>query len=293
MDGKTKKRKERHDHIHNKYMEKLERRKKRKKLEKELGENAPPKQVPKTLETLRTPDETFVQEGDEEIQKDEEEDEWANYYKEEVTPKLMITTCQNPNKATKKFVRELRSVWPTAKFYPRKNKRIKFLTKLAIKKNYTDLMIITEQHKEPYNMIISHLPHGPTAFFRISGVILRKDLEEPAAPTTHVPELNLKNFTTRLGRRVSRMLRSMFPIAPNLKGRSIATFHNQRDFVFFRLHRYIFDSLEAVRIQEIGPRFTLRLKNLLNGLFDTKNGEYEWAYHKKEMGGKDRRMFNL
>ena len=40
-------------------------------------------------------------------------------------------------------------------------------------------------------------------------------------------------------------------------------------------------------------RFTLRLKALQAGLWDRQFGEYEWAYHKKEMGGKDRKMFNL
>jgi len=38
------------------------------------------------------------------------------------------------------------------------------------------------------------------------------------------------------------------------------TFHNQRDFLFFRQHRYIFDSTEKVRLQELGPRFTLKVR---------------------------------
>lgn len=28
---------------------------------------------------------------------------------------------------------------------------------------------------------------------------------------------------------------------------------------------------------ELGPRFTLRLKSLQKGTFDTKNGEFEWV----------------
>lgn len=50
--------------------------------------------------------------------------------------------------------------------------------------------------------------------------------------------------------------------------------------VFFLINyqRYEFKNGEKVKIQEIGPRFTLKLKWLQNGTFDTKYGEYEWIY---------------
>ena len=56
--------------------------------------------------------------------------------------------------------------------------------------------------------------------------------------------------------------------------------HNQRDFIFFRHHRYIFEekgegSKKRViaRLQELGPRFTLKVKGLQLGTFDTMHGE--------------------
>lgn len=52
--------------------------------------------------------------------------------------------------------------------------------------------------------------------------------------TTHKPELVLNNFGTRLGRRVGRMFASLFSQDPAFRGRRVVTFHNQRDFVFFR-----------------------------------------------------------
>jgi ribosome production factor 1 len=39
-----------------------------------------------------------------------------------------------------------------------------------------------------------------------------------------------------------------------------------------------------------GPQFTLKLKWLQHGTFDTKYGEYEWI-HKKELGTSRRRFF--
>ena len=70
--------------------------------------------------------------------------------------------------------------------------------------------------------------------------------------------------------------------------------HNQRDFVFFRHHRYIFEQKEergqvSARLQELGPRFTLRLKSLQLGTFDTQHGEYEWKY-KPELDTSRRRF---
>jgi hypothetical protein len=48
------------------------------------------------------------------------------------------------------------------------------------------------------------------------------------------PELVLNNFGTRLGHRAGRMLASLFHQDPQFRSRQVATFHNQRDFIFFR-----------------------------------------------------------
>ena len=56
--------------------------------------------------------------------------------------------------------------------------------------------------------------------------------------SSHRPEVILNNFNTRLGHSVGRMLASLFNADPNYSGRRVVTFHNQRDFIFFRQHRY-------------------------------------------------------
>ena len=73
-----------------------------------------------------------------------------------------------------------------------------------------------------------------------------------------------------------------------------------------RHHRYIFEEKESKakqdakqqpaavvqsRLQELGPRFTLKLLSLQKGTFDSKYGEFEWV-HKKEMDT-SRRRFHL
>jgi ribosome production factor 1 len=88
-------------------------------------------------------------------------------------------------------------------------------------------------------LLIIGLPNGPTAHFKLSNLVLRKDIKNHGNPTSHQPELVLNNFTTRLGNRVGRFFQSLFPPDPNFRGRRVVTFHNQRDFIFFRHHRYI------------------------------------------------------
>lgn len=46
------------------------------------------------------------------------------------------------------------------------------------------------------------------------------------------------------------------------------------------------------RLQELGPRFTLKLQALQKGTFDSKGGEFEWVHNRKEMDT-SRRRFHL
>ncbi|EKG01621.1 hypothetical protein TCSYLVIO_007381 [Trypanosoma cruzi] len=258
------------------------RREARERERKQLKENAPAKAIPKTKERLRRPDVTIVEEKDDaEIVRDEADDEFAAYYKEARKPSILITTGEHPCFRTKQFVKEALWLFPNSTYRPRKDYTLKEITQFCINREFTDLVVITDRLKEPYNLIISHLPEGPTATFRLSNFMAHAQLKDPAPRTEHYPELIFKNFDTRLGRRIHRMLECLFPATRDYAGRAVATFHNQRDYIFMRTHRYIFDSLEAVRIQEMGPRFTMRLLSLQLGTFDTQFGEYEW-FRKKE-----------
>jgi ribosome production factor 1 len=91
--------------------------------------------------------------------------------------------------------------------------------------------------------------------------------------------------------RIGRFFNALLPHDPEFKGRRVVTIHNQRDFIFFRQHRYEFEDSENCKLQEIGPRFTLRLQKLQLGIYDTKFGEYEW-FHNKLMDD-SRRRFHL
>ncbi|KIH56542.1 brix domain protein, partial [Ancylostoma duodenale] len=127
-------------------------------------------------------------------------------------------------------------------------------------------------------IIFCHLPEGPTAYFKINSLRFTKDIPRAGESTSHYPEVILNNFNTRLGHTTARMFACLFPHDPKFTGRRVVTFHNQRDYVFFRHHRYEFKKEgQKAALLELGPRFTLRLKWLQKGTFDTKWGEFEWV----------------
>lgn len=69
------------------------------------------------------------------------------------------------------------------------------------------------------------------------------------------------------------MFAQLFPSLPQFRGRQVATLHNQRDFLFFRRHRYAFTSPTSAKLQEIGPRFTLKLRWMRKGLPAVRAGD--------------------
>lgn len=186
------------------------------------------------------------------------------------SPHLLSANARShPAEAVREFVKELLNVFPGAEYRPRAKAQGAGLGKIcrwARARRYDAVLVIGESNKKPCSLTLVALPLGPTALFRLTSVSLGKDIFGHARPTPHTPELVLNNFTTALGHRVGRLLQHLFPLVPQLEGRQVVTAHNQRDFIFFRRHRYEFRSPEKAALQEIGPRFTLKLHSLTSGL---------------------------
>ena len=104
-------RERRHKHYQNlkreKKKDKKKRREERQKLAKALGDDAPPKLVPKTIESMREADETTVKssntEEDEEVKWDIGNDEFKDYFSKSCEPKVLITTGDNPHSVSQNF----------------------------------------------------------------------------------------------------------------------------------------------------------------------------------------------
>ncbi|GAV69932.1 LOW QUALITY PROTEIN: Brix domain-containing protein [Cephalotus follicularis] len=314
-------------HAKLKQQKKLEKRNKLKgrdaqKQALELGQEPPPSMVPRTIENTRELDETVCKPDDEELFADNDADEFGSILKREHTPNILITSCRFNSSRGPAFIQDLLRVIPNAHYYKRGTYDLKQIVEYANKEEFTSIIVVHTNHREPDALLIICLPEGPTARFKLSRLVLCKDIKNHGNPTSHQPELVLANFTTCLGHRIgrfdpitflfiwfapSRMVQSLFPQDPDFRGRRVVTFHSQRDFILSS--RYIFETKESKLIdpkvkandgneqyfillyeQECGPRFTLKLISLQRGTFDTKGREFEWV-HKPEMDTSGRRFF--
>ncbi|KAJ2921196.1 hypothetical protein H1R20_g15898, partial [Candolleomyces eurysporus] len=216
-------------------------------------------------------------------------DPFASYFNSiddpTLPPKVLITTSFKASKSTYEFCDELVGVFPGAEFRRRKKGKGFEMGRIAgwaADRDYKHLLVVNEDMKKPSTpstftllsllvpelvlhadaITLVHLPNGPTAYFKLTSVELTRQIFGHARATPHYPELILNGFVTRLGHAVGRMFQTTFPPLPEFQGRQVVTLHNQRDFIFFRRHRYAFRSPEKVALQEIGPRFTLKLRSL-------------------------------
>ena len=227
--------------------------------------------------------------------------------KSEKEPKVLVTTSIN---ATTHFEAQLlTSIFPnseyirrTAHFHSYKYS-IREISKYAASRDYTTVVVLNEEYKKPKGLDIVHLPNGPMFHFSISNWVEGRKIPGHGNPTNHYPELILNGFKTPLGILAAHLFKSLFPQRPEIQGRQVVTLHNQRDYVFFRRHRYVFRDkrateksiqgsdgkpmrgVEEIRagLQEIGPRFTLKLRRIDKGIQRASGQEWEWKAHDEKV----------
>ncbi|KAI5790285.1 anticodon-binding protein [Geopyxis carbonaria] len=218
-------------------------------------------------------------------------------------PHILLTTSRNNHVHAQ--AEELAALFPNTTYVPRHAElSVREIAKVAAapktidpatgepRKPYTHLIVASVDAKIIDALTIIVLPSGPSFRFSLSNYVPAKRISGHGRPTSHVPELILNNFLTPLGRNTAGLFQSLFPQLPEFKGRQVVTLHNQRDFIFFRRHRYVFrdkkerekevgfglDTTRAdggkgmeglgvkVGLQELGPRMTLKLRRVQKGV---------------------------
>lgn len=228
-------------------------------------------------------------------------------------PKILITTSLNSTLHHEgKILTQLfpNSVYIRRTAHAHSHKfSIREIAQFASNREYTTLVILQEDAKKPAGLDIVHLPKGPMFHFSISNWVEGKRIPGHGNPTEHWPELILNNFRTPLGLLTAHLFRTLFPPQPDIEGRQVVTLHNQRDYIFVRRHRYVFrekretekavvgadgkeiKGAEGIRtgLQELGPRFTLKLRRVDKGIQRASGQEWEW----KGKMEKKRTLFQL
>ena len=122
--------------------------------------------------------------------------------------------------------------------------------------------------------------------------VARHDIKEVDLGTVSeaYPHLILEGFTSALGKRVSNILKFLFPV-PKDDSKRVMTFANQADFISFRHHTYEQPrGAKSVTLKEVGPRFEMRLFQIKLGTLEQQEAETEWALRPYMRSGKKRKL---
>lgn len=205
-------------------------------------------------------------------------------------PKILVTTSLRAT--IHREAQIIASLFPNSQYVPRSSHRyghkysLREICKFSANRDFTAVILIREDQKKATGMTVVHLPEGPTFHFTINNWIEGSKLPGHGNSQGFYPELLLNRFTTPLGLLTAQILRRLFPYQPEIAGREVVTIHNQRDYLFVRRHRYVYrerrqtekvvadeegkeiPGFSGIRVglQEIGPRFTLKLRRVDKGI---------------------------
>lgn len=225
----------------------------------------------------------------------------AFFANQDKDPKVLVTT--SINSPCHWEAQLLTSLFPGSSYIKRTahyhsyKYSIREICGFATERGYTHVVVLNEERKKPKGLDIVALPGGPMFHFSISNWVEGAKLPGHGNPTNHYPELILNGFRTSLGLLTAHLFKSLFPPRPEIQGRQVVTLHNQRDYIFLRRHRYVFrdkrateksiqgadgkpmKGVEEIRagLQELGPRFTLKLRRIDQGIQRASGQEWEWA----------------
>ncbi|KAI8146356.1 anticodon-binding protein [Fennellomyces sp. T-0311] len=189
-------------------------------------------------------------------------------------PKIVITTSRDPSSRLQQFSKEMRLVFPNSQRINRGGHVIKDIVELCRNNEVTDLIILHEHRGKPDGMVVCHFPYGPTAYFSLHNVVLRHDIKDQGTVSEAFPHLIFDNFNSRLGQRVTNILKYLFPV-PKEDSKRVMTFANQQDYISFRHHVYV-KAGNTVELAEVGPRFEMRVYEIRLGTVDLTEADVEW-----------------
>ncbi|KAI1662685.1 Brix-domain-containing protein [Daldinia decipiens] len=200
-----------------------------------------------------------------------------------VDPRVLVTTSRDPSARLSAFAKEIRLLIPTAIRLNRGNLILPDLVRSAQSSGLSDLILLHEHRGVPTALTLSHFPHGPTISFSLHNVVLRHDIPNSIRGTVSesYPHLIFDGFASRLGARVVKILKHIFPprepLTSNSKlGSRVVTFKNIEDAIEVRHHVFVRTGYDSVELSEVGPRMTMKVFEIRSGTLENKDGDVEW-----------------
>ncbi|KFA62374.1 hypothetical protein S40285_06242 [Stachybotrys chlorohalonatus IBT 40285] len=200
-----------------------------------------------------------------------------------VEPRVLVTTSRDPSARLSAFSKEIRLLLPTSVRLNRGNLILPDLVRSAQAAGLSDIVLLHERRGTPTALTLSHFPHGPTISFSLHNVVLRHDIPGSVRGTVSesYPHLIFDGFTSRLGERVVKILKHIFPprepiTSKHKVGNRVVTFKNIDDSIEVRHHVFVRTGYDSVELAEVGPRMTLRPFEIRGGTLENKDGDVEW-----------------
>lgn len=190
-------------------------------------------------------------------------------------PKVAVTTSRDPSAPIKHFARELFQMIPNAQRVNRGQTDLKTLVDHCRKHEMTDIVIVHGTHGNPDCLVVSHLPNGPTAYFTLQQVKMRRDIADAPPLSSAFPHLVFEDLTSNLGKRVKDILQALFPV-PKPESRRLISFVNRSDWISVRQHTFR-KTQGKIELTEIGPRMEMRLFKIVLGTLEMTEAETEFA----------------
>jgi len=200
-------------------------------------------------------------------------------------PKVLMTTSLDPSSKLTQFLKEMKLVVPNCSRMNRGGHTMQEIMETCRSDGFTDLIVLQEHRGVPDGLVVSHMPHGPTAYFGLANVVMRHDIPGCAKVSEAFPHLVIDNLTTKVGKRVAVILKHLFPV-PKPDSRRVISLVNQKSAIAFRHHTYAEDKGQ-VHLYEVGPRFEMKLYQIKLGTIDQTEVENEWVlrpYMRKQAG---------
>lgn len=96
--------------------------------------------------------------------------------------RVLLTTAPKPAEDTLLLLADLQNMLGGVNFaqiVPRKTTRfvLSKVTRWAAKRGYSAIIVVGEDLKKPATLTVSKLPLGPTAHFRVTSVLLNKEIQ--------------------------------------------------------------------------------------------------------------------
>ncbi|KAK7503420.1 hypothetical protein BaRGS_00005341 [Batillaria attramentaria] len=266
----------RREYIYRKSVEDKERtiQEKKERIKRSLEDNTPiPTDLRKDAVDLKK-SLVWEDEGGEGLTTNEDDEyRWAGVE----DPKIMVTTSRDPSSKLKQFAKEIKLLFPNSQRINRGNYETRQLVDACRANDVTDIIIVQEHRGVPDGMVVCHLPYGPTAYFTLSNVVMRHDIPNVGTMSEAFPHLIFHRFTSRLGKRVMNILKYLFPV-PKEDSRRVLTFANDDDYISFRHHVYKYVE-NKIELSEVGPRFEMKLYQILLGTLEsTDTADVEWVF---------------